>query len=128
MKICHFLTSSSFAGIEQHVAELAYIQNIDHEVTILCNEEIIDNYKEFNVIKISNFSRRSLFGIFKIYQILNMTGLTRSEFIIQDGIPYFLEINTNPGLSKESIIPKQLKEHGMSLTDFFDILIQNALG
>jgi D-alanine-D-alanine ligase len=57
-----------------------------------------------------------------------MTGLTRSEFIIQDGIPYFLEINTNPGLSKESIIPKQLKEHGMSLTDFFDILIQNALG
>ena len=64
----------------------------------------------------------------KIYQTLNMTGLTRSEFIIQDGIPYFLEINTNPGLSKESIIPKQLKEHGMSLTDFFDILIQNALG
>ena len=63
----------------------------------------------------------------KIYQTLNMTGLTRSEFIIQDGIPYFLEINTNPGLSKESIIPKQLKEHGMSLTDFFDILIQNAL-
>ncbi len=64
----------------------------------------------------------------KIYQTLNMTGLTRSEFIIQDGIPYFLEINTNPGLSEESIIPKQLKEHGMSLTDFFDILIQNALG
>ena len=57
-----------------------------------------------------------------------MKGLTRTEFIIQDGIPYFLEINTNPGLSKESIIPKQLKEHGMSLTDFFDILIQNALG
>ncbi len=64
----------------------------------------------------------------KIYETLNMTGLTRSEFIIQDGIPYFLEMNTNPGLSKESIIPKQLKEHGISLTDFFDILIQNALG
>ena len=64
----------------------------------------------------------------KIYETLNMRGLTRSEFIIQDGIPYFLEINTNPGLSKESIIPKQLKEHGISLTDFFDILIQNALG
>ena len=64
----------------------------------------------------------------KIYETLNMTGLTRSEFIIQDGIPYFLEINTNPGLSKESIIPKQLKEYGISLTDFFDILIQNALG
>jgi D-alanine-D-alanine ligase len=64
----------------------------------------------------------------KIYETLNMTGLTRSEFIIQDGIPYFLEINTNPGLSKESIIPKQLKEYGISLTDFFDILIKNTLG
>jgi len=71
MKICHFLTSSSYAGIEQHVAELAYIQDINHEVTILCNKQIAGNYKEFNVIEISNFSRRSLFGIFKIYQILN---------------------------------------------------------
>ena len=48
-----------------------------------------------------------------------MTGLTRTEFIIQDGIPYFLEINTNPGLSKESIIPKQLKEHWNEPHRFF---------
>lgn len=63
----------------------------------------------------------------KIYTVLNMTGVTRSEFIIQDGIPYFLEINTNPGISKESIIPKQVKEFGLTLTEFFDILIQNVL-
>ena len=63
----------------------------------------------------------------KIYKVLNMKGLTRTEFIIQDGIPYFLEINTNPGLSKESIIPKQIKEIGMSLTDLFDRMIQNVI-
>ena len=63
----------------------------------------------------------------RIYKLLNMTGVTRSEFIIQNGIPYFLEINTNPGISKESIIPKQVKEFGLSLTAFFDILIQNVL-
>jgi len=63
----------------------------------------------------------------KIYKVLNMIGLTRTEFIIQDGIPYFLEINTNPGLSKESIIPKQIKEIGMSLTDLFDRMIQNVI-
>ena len=63
----------------------------------------------------------------KIYKALNMKGLTRTEFIIQDGIPYFLEINTNPGLSKESIIPKQIKEIGMSLTDLFDRMIQNVI-
>ena len=32
MKICHYLSSSSYAGIEQHVAELATIQNIKHEI------------------------------------------------------------------------------------------------
>lgn len=63
----------------------------------------------------------------RIFRLLNMKGITRSEFIIQKGKPYFLEINTNPGLSVESIIPKQAREAGMTLTQFFDILIQNVL-
>ncbi|MBG43941.1 MAG: D-alanine--D-alanine ligase [Aequorivita sp.] len=63
----------------------------------------------------------------RIYKLLNMKGITRSEFIIQKGKPYFLEINTNPGLSTESIVPKQAREAGMTLTQFFDILIQNVL-
>lgn len=61
-----------------------------------------------------------------IYQILNMSGVTRSDFIIQNGIPFFIETNTTPGLSKESIIPKQAREAGMSLDLFFSILIENA--
>lgn len=63
----------------------------------------------------------------RIYKLLNMKGITRSDFIIQKGIPYFIEINTNPGLSKESIVPKQVRQAGMNLTEFFDILIQNVL-
>lgn len=63
----------------------------------------------------------------RIYRLLNMKGITRSDFIIENGKPYFLEINTNPGLSKESIVPKQAREAGMSLTQFFDILVRNAL-
>ncbi|GEQ87263.1 D-alanine--D-alanine ligase [Patiriisocius marinistellae] len=63
----------------------------------------------------------------KIYKILNMKGVTRSEFIIQNGIPYFIETNTTPGLSKESIIPKQTADAGISLQDFFGMLIENAL-
>lgn len=63
----------------------------------------------------------------KIYQLLNMKGVTRSDFIIQDGIPYFIEINTTPGLSTESIIPKQAREAGMTLTEFFGILIEESL-
>ncbi|WP_347374240.1 D-alanine--D-alanine ligase [Aequorivita sp. Q41] len=63
----------------------------------------------------------------RIYKLLNMKGICRSEFIIENGKPYFLEINTNPGLSAESIIPKQAREAGMTLTHFFDILLQNIL-
>ena len=62
----------------------------------------------------------------KIYHLLNMKGVTRSEFIIQQGVPYFIETNTTPGLSAESIIPKQVREAGLTLSQFFDILIQNA--
>jgi D-alanine-D-alanine ligase len=63
----------------------------------------------------------------RIYKLLNMKGITRSEFILQKGKPYFLEINTNPGISTESIVPKQVRETGMTLTEFFDILIRNVL-
>ncbi|WP_026452638.1 D-alanine--D-alanine ligase [Aequorivita capsosiphonis] len=63
----------------------------------------------------------------RIYKILNMRGVTRSEFIIEKGKPYFIETNTNPGISTESIVPKQVREAGMTLTEFFDILIQNVI-
>ncbi len=63
----------------------------------------------------------------QIYRILNMKGVTRTDFIIQDGKPYFIETNTCPGLSSESIIPKQARNAGMTLTQFFSILLQEAL-
>jgi D-alanine-D-alanine ligase len=63
----------------------------------------------------------------RIVALLNMSGITRCDFIIQEGEPYFIEINTTPGLSKESIIPKQVKNEGISLTDFFGSLIEDAL-
>lgn len=62
----------------------------------------------------------------KVYHLLNMRGIARSEFIIQDGLPYFLEINTTPGLSKESIVPKMVRESGSSLKEFFGTLIEEA--
>ena len=62
-----------------------------------------------------------------IYRLLNMKGITRSDFIIQDGEPFFIEINTVPGLSKESIVPKQAREARMTLTEFFGLLVEDTL-
>ena len=63
----------------------------------------------------------------KIYQILNMKGFSRSEFIIVDGVPYFLEINTVPGMTEESLLPQQAKVASISLSEVFDNAIQLAL-
>ena len=63
----------------------------------------------------------------RIHKLLNLKGVTRSEYIIQNGVPYFIEINTTPGLSKESIIPKQVRHANMTLTEFFSILVEEAL-
>lgn len=63
----------------------------------------------------------------KVYHLLNMKGVTRSDFIIQEGEPYFIETNTTPGLSKESIIPKMAREAGFTLTEFFGMLVESAL-
>lgn len=62
-----------------------------------------------------------------IYNLLNMSGITRSDFIIQEGVPYFIEINSTPGLSAESIVPKQAREAGMELSELFGILVEQAL-
>jgi D-alanine-D-alanine ligase len=62
----------------------------------------------------------------RIYELLNMTGLSRSEYIIQEGVPHFIEMNTNPGLSPESIIPKQARVAGISLEQLFGNLVEQA--
>lgn len=63
----------------------------------------------------------------RIYETLKMTGFTRSEFIFKNNEPYLLEVNTVPGLTKESILPQQAAEAGISMIDLFDNAIAEAL-
>ena len=42
-------------------------------------------------------------------------------------IPYLIEINTIPGLSTESIIPKQAKQAGYTLSELFELTIENTI-
>lgn len=63
----------------------------------------------------------------KVYKVLHMKGFSRSEFIFRGAIPYFIEINTVPGLSNESLLPQQARVAGISLADLFDSAIEAAL-
>lgn len=63
----------------------------------------------------------------KAYKSLGMSGFSRSEFIIVDGIPYLLEMNTNPGFSPASILPQQAKIYGISIKDLCGSEVEKAL-
>ncbi|MEC9209777.1 MAG: D-alanine--D-alanine ligase [Bacteroidota bacterium] len=60
-----------------------------------------------------------------IYKKMSLSGICRIDFIIQNNKPYIIEINTIPGLSEESIIPKQLKAANISLSEIFDLCLRN---
>lgn len=63
----------------------------------------------------------------KVYRVLNMRGFSRSEYILVNDEPYFLEMNTVPGLTRESILPQQASVAGISLSDLFDNAIETAI-
>lgn len=65
----------------------------------------------------------------KLYSALNCRGIVRMDFILEDETNklFFLEANTMPGQSENSIVPQQVKAAGMSLSDFYGILIEECL-
>lgn len=63
----------------------------------------------------------------KAYEILKMSGFSRSEYILVNGEPHMLEMNTIPGLTNESLIPQQAREAGISLQDLFSNAVELAL-
>jgi D-alanine-D-alanine ligase len=63
----------------------------------------------------------------QVYQILNMSGFSRSEYILVNGEPHFLEMNTVPGLTTASIIPQQAAKAGIGLQELFHNAIEMAL-
>ena len=49
------------------------------------------------------------------------------DFIVTPaGKPYLIELNSIPGMSAGSIVPKQAREMGMSLGELYDIIIADT--
>lgn len=63
----------------------------------------------------------------KVYTALGMKGMSRSDFIFVGDVPHFLEINTVPGLTEESLLPQQSKHAGISLRDLFGNALVEAM-
>jgi D-alanine-D-alanine ligase len=65
----------------------------------------------------------------QLYDLLGCKGIVRFDYIYNEdeGELYFLEVNTIPGQSAESIVPKQARAMGISPAELYEMSIQAAL-
>lgn len=63
----------------------------------------------------------------KIYARLGCSGVVRVDYILSGEDLYFLEINTIPGMTSASLVPKMVKAAGMDMTDFLTEIIEGGL-
>lgn len=62
------------------------------------------------------------------YKACRCRGLARVDFIVTpEGEPYLIEINTIPGMSSGSIVPKQIRAAGMTMTEVLNLVIEDTL-
>ena len=64
----------------------------------------------------------------RIYDLLGCKGIVRVDFIITDNEPNFLEINTIPGMTEESLIPKQAAAAGIPVEELYSMVVEDLFG
>ncbi len=61
-----------------------------------------------------------------VHDVLNLSQYSRSDFIVSEKGVYFLEVNTLPGLTAESLYPKAAASVGLSINHLIAHLVENA--
>ena len=131
------LIESFLDGTEVSVGVIEWQNKIKvmPETEIVSHNEFFDfeakylgKSEEITPARISELQRNNLIeAAEKIYKVLNLKGLSRADFIIVGDIPYFIEMNMVPGITTESILPKQARYAGISLQELFGNCIEMAL-
>jgi len=131
------IIESYLDGTEVSVGVITY----KGEVKVLPITEIVSNndffdYKakylgesqEITPARLSKVQEEKVIRVAKlVYEVLRMTGFSRSEYIFKDGEPHLLEVNTVPGFTRASILPQQAAAAGISLAELFENAIEEAL-
>ncbi len=85
------------------------------------SEEIIP--ARISEIEVSRINALSI----KIYQLLKLRSIARIDFMLVNQIPHVIEVNTTPGFSEASIVPRMLAYQGKSIQDFWGDILQKEL-
>ena len=93
--------------------EAKYTEGMSDEIT---PADITPEVKE----KLNRLTREA-------YKACRCRGVVRIDFIVMpDGEPCLIEVNSIPGMSGGSIVPKQAKAMGISLGELFDLVISDT--
>lgn len=60
----------------------------------------------------------------RIYDLVDAKGIIRADYIIMDGSPVLLEVNTTPGMTETSFIPQQVAAANLSMRDVLSDIIE----
>src|SRR3954468_4045529 len=125
-----YLIEPFIAGVE---ATCGVLEQLDGSLTSLPPVEIIPAEGEFDyrakyLAKATQeicpgrfsaeISSQLMDSAVKAHQAMSCSGYSRSDFIVTETGPVYLETNTLPGLTKASLYPKALKARGIEFADF----------
>ncbi|MCT4665942.1 MAG: ATP-grasp domain-containing protein [Flavobacteriales bacterium] len=104
---------------ELGIQELAITEVVAHNDFFDFESKYHGASDEITPARISNELTQKVFALAKdIYQKFELQGICRIDFIIEDNKPKMIEINTIPGMTKESFIPQQIHYRGYDLGIF----------
>ncbi len=63
----------------------------------------------------------------EVYQLLNLRSISRVDFMVVDGEPFVIEVNTTPGFSDASLVPQMLACEGIKIEDFWRDIVNFEL-
>lgn len=111
---------------EEHYALLP-IEILPSEKCGFYNYEAKYRSEDTRLVCPGNFSadeKQKLQNIAKrVHTVLGLRHYSRSDFIVAPRGVYFLEVNTLPGMTSHSLVPKALQAIGTKFSDFLDHLI-----
>lgn len=62
----------------------------------------------------------------KVHRDFDLGSYSRTDFMVYNNIPYAIDVNSIPGLTAQSLMPKAAKAFGLSFNEFLETLLKTA--
>ena len=111
--------TKTFGAIELEPRRKFYDYEAKYNLNAKTKHIIPVNLSKKDLHKVTTITR-------KAHQIINCRGVTRSDFKFYKGKFYLLEINTQPGMTKLSLVPEIANYMGISFIQLIEWILKDA--